>query len=362
MRIVCLAFCAGLVFAVACDGGGGASTEAKARVQAGQVTFAGDLVLDGDLNKLVKDGESMRSRRTSLRKPLWGLYELLKGPEIVRAETATVAALPTVLSDDEGMPKPELAEMIRLAGIGAISLATSEMASADEGHIKATEKALKRVEVTPIGLLEAGGAGAGLGVHRVELGGSWVSLVGVALAEGAPNNRRVAAFGPDKVDDLVAAVKAAAAAADARGDACFAVVGWPAKAEIDARRTLAHRLIDEAGVDVVLGHGSGAFEGVERHGSGAIIYNPGPLLRCDLKKSGTEPGIVFRVHLDGKSVSWIEAQPVELSRRLTKIGMGTDATHGVVDELVKRSAALGTTVVDEEGRGILDLAASTPSN
>jgi len=360
MRFVCLFCCAWLLAAAACESGGTSTpTEAKVRVQAGQVTFAGDLLLDESLNDLFKKRESFKSRRTALRQPLWRLYELLKGPEIVRARTAAVAALPIALSNEGGAPSTALAEMIRLAGISAISIAAPEMASSAGPAVESTEKALAAVGIRVIGVL-GGQPGGALAEDRVDLGGSTVSLFGVALTDGAIENRRVAAFGRDRKDELVAAVKAAAARARGRGDLAFAVVGWPEKEPFADRRALARRLVDEAGVDAVLGHHRGEYEGMERHGKGIILHNPGPVLRCDLGKDAHPPAFVHRVHLDGPAVSWIEAQPIELQQRASKIGMGTEATNSVVNELVKRSAELDTAVVNEAGRGILDLADAGP--
>jgi hypothetical protein len=341
---------------IACDGGGGSPPAVAIRSHAAQLTYGGELDLDAPLNRLLGTGttDSLLALRTAMRKPMMRLYELLKGPDVVRLNTKTLASLQEPFGGGANSPRPELVEALRLAGFHAISLGTRGLALADEADVATTVQLLRDVGITPVGTVDEAGA---LSVYRTRIGESKVSIFGLSFVDRAPGNKTISAFEKGEVDAAVAAARTAASGAGDRGELSFAVVGWLEKQDPAARRKIAHALIDGAGVDVVLGHAPGDFEGIEAHGRGLIVYNPGLLLSCDVKKDELQQAFVHRIHLDAGAVSWVEAQPIELHRRSSNIGMGTANTYGPVDKLVAMSGKLGTKMVDEFGRGILDLPA-----
>ena len=339
---------------IACEGGGGLPPEVEIRSQAGQLTYGGELDIDAPLNRLVdeKTTASLLALRTSMRKPMMRLYELLKGPDVVRINSKTLASLQEPFGVGTKMPRPELVEALRLAGFHAVNLGTRGLALAGEADATTTVQLLRDVGIAPVGTVDENGVPS---AYQTRIGESKVSIFGFSFVDRAPGNKMISAFMMDQVEAAVAAAKKAAADAETRGELSFAVVGWLEKQDSAARRKIAHALIDEAGVNVVLGHAPGDFGGIEKHGRGVIVYNPGLLLSCDVKQDELKQAFVYRIHLDAGAVSWIEAQPIELHRRSSNIGMGTANTYGPVDKLVAQSEKLGTKMVDEFGRGILDL-------
>ena len=137
-------------------------------------------------------------------------------------------------------------------------------------------------------------------------------------------------------------------------DLVMIVYGPDKSIDDKVRRDFARDMIDKAGANAVLGHRSGAFEGIEQRGGGVIIHNPGFAMNPNLKKGESISSLIFRLHIDKKGVSWIEAQPIRVRRHQTNIGIGEKRTHGVIKKLQEKSKQLGTIVANEHGRGIWD--------
>jgi hypothetical protein len=342
-----------LALASACESGPPV-IEAPARSQQAQVTFAGGLFISASLNRLVGDKGTIRDRRRALRRPLWRLYELLKGPAHLQLRTETVSAVYRPLGKGGELPDPALAEMLMLAGIDTVSLGSPMMSAASTSEVETTRKALDRWGVAAIGEAESSEADSisGLRTKIVDLGEARVALIGLYLTDQELTGNGVAALQVDQGQAAVTAVKSAVDAARKRADLAFLVLGWHSKLEREVRRGLCHDLIDDAGVDAVLAHHAGAFEGLEAHGKGVIIHNPAPALLMRLGEGETRPALVFRIHLHERAIDWIEAQPIEVLRKRSRIGIEDGTTHGTIDRFVKLSRELGTTVENEYGRGI----------
>jgi hypothetical protein len=325
------------------------------RPQTAQITYIGGMFLNSSLNGIVDKERSIRRIRRSLRKPLWGLYELLKGPEIVRLETLTVSAIYRPMGADAKLPHPGLAEIFSLAGIDQISLAVPALAAADKSELASTVKALEAVGIGAVGLAAQTeqGAGTRIDVRVVDLEDARVAFLGLYLSEEeVAGDNGVAAFSFDEREAAVAAVKSALDGVGDDADLGFLMLGWHSKTDLAERREICHALIDEAGVDAILSHHAGAFEGIEAHGKGLIFHNPGPALLMNLDKTAVRPALVFRIHLADGAVSWVEVQPIEAHRKRVKIGMDREHTHGTINRLVRLSKELGTTITNEHGRGI----------
>jgi hypothetical protein len=349
-----LALIVGLLALTSACEGGPPVIEAPPRSQLSQVTFVGGLFLNASLNRLVADRDTIRDRRRALRKPLWRLYELFKGPEQLRLETVTVSSLYRPLGRGDELPDPALAEMLMLAGIDTVSLGTPMMSAAEDSEVTATRSALDRWGVAAIGRAASTDPDSisGLRTEVVELGQARVALLGLYLTDQELPGNGVAALKVDQRDAAVAAVKSAVDGLHGRADLAFLVLGWHSKLERKVRRELCHRFIDDAGIDAVLSHHAGAFEGLETHGKGVVIHNPAPALLMRLGEGETRPALVFRIHLRERKIDWIEAQPIEVLRKRSRIGIEDATTHGTVDRFVKLSRELGTTVENEYGRGI----------
>jgi len=329
-------------------------TEGPPRPQTAQITYVGGMFLDSSLNAMVDKERSTRKRRGALRKPLWGLYELLKGPDIVRLKTETISAIYRPLGTDRKLPHPGLAEIFSLAGIDTVSLAAPALSIADAGELASTREALEAVGIDAVGLAAETSPGSvkGIEVKVVDLGDARVALAGLYLTDEEIKGNGVAALPIAERDAAVAAVKQAFEAVRDESDLSFLLLGWHSKTELKTRREICHALIDETGVDAVLSHHAGAMEGIEAYGGGLIVHNPGPALLMNLDRDSVRPAVVFRIHLADRAIKWVEAQPIEARRKLAKIGMGNELTHGTIRRLARMSKELGTAIADEHGRGV----------
>lgn len=327
--------------------------EGPPRPQTAQITFVGGMFLDTSLDRYA-DERSIRKRRRSLRKPLWGLYELFKGPDLVRLKTETISALYRPLAQGSGQPDPGLAEIFSLAGIDAMSLGTPMLAAADEQEVESTGKALATMGIAALGLAgqTSADAIADLEVRVIDLEDAKVALVGLYLTDEEIAGNGIAALPIDQREVAVATVKKALEQSRKGADLGFLMLGWHSKTDLKLRREICHAFIDRAGVDAVLSHHAGPMEGIEAHGGGLVIHNPGPALLMRLDKDSVRPAVVFRIHLDGGAITWVEAQPIEAHRKRAVIGMGKQNTHGTIRTLARLSRELGTEIVDEHGRGI----------
>jgi poly-gamma-glutamate capsule biosynthesis protein CapA/YwtB (metallophosphatase superfamily) len=179
-----------------------------------------------------------------------------------------------------------------------------------------------------------------------------VALLGLYLTTEGVTGNGVAALPIEDRSAAVSAVKQAVADVGEGADLSFLMLGWHSKTELKLRREICKAMIDEAGVEAVLSHHAGAMEGIEAHGGGLIVHNPGPALLMNIDKDSARPALVYRIHLRDRAIAWVEAQPIEARRKRTKIGMGNEYTHGTIRRLARLSRELGTEVTNENGRGI----------
>lgn len=325
----------------------------KVRPQTAQVTFAGGISLPRSMNRLFKPGQTIRQRRRFLRPRLVRIYELLKGPDLISHNTATVASLSTILDNDTSTPDPRLAEILSLAGFDAISIANPVVAKADEKGVESTVDALRDFRISSIGLAKDRIPEP----VRVVLAGIEVCFLGVHLsgqAEPPDAGNSIASWIVSEIETATSSIRNAVTQARKSADLVMIVYGPDRSIDDKVRRDFARDMIDKAGADAVLGHRSGAFEGIEQRGDGIIIHNPGFAMNPNLEKEKSASSLVFRLHIDKKGVSWVEAQPIRVRRHKTSIGMGEKRTHQVIRKLIDQSKKLGTEVLAEHGRGIWD--------
>jgi hypothetical protein len=329
-------------------------TRDEPRPQTAQITYVGGMFLNSSFNGIVTSDRNIRRVRRSLRKPLWGLYELLKGPDIVRLKTHTVSAIYRPFGENPNLPHPGLAEIFALAGIDTVTLAAPALSGADESDLTTTRRALKAVGVDAVGFAAETSADAlsGIEVRVVDLEDAKVALLGLYLGTEGVSGNGVAALPIEQRDAAVASVEQAVSEGGEGADLSFLMLGWHSKTDLKQRREICRAMIDRAGIDAVLSHHAGAMEGLEAHGGGLIIHNPGPALLMNIDEDSARPALVYRIHLRDRAIAWVEAQPIEARRKRAKIGMGKEYTHGTIRRLTRLSRELGTEVSNEHGRGV----------
>ena len=328
-----------------------------------QLTYGGELVLDSSMSEILrktdKRGRSRnRDSRKATRTPIWGLYELLKGPDLIRHKTAAVVSLGAPLGKGADAGLSGLAETFNQADIEVVNLATARLAAASPDQVRSTRKALAPRGAALLGLGNSTGA---LEPVFQDLRDARVALLGVMQTADTTSNG-IARSNPSDGDALVARVKQAAAGARQGADLVVLTLGWDTQRPLAERQALARKLVDEAGIDVLLGHHSGPFEGLEVRGERKlIVYNPGRMLTKAPGSGWNRRSLVLRLHLDKQGVRWVEAQPIRLLDGKSRIGMGTEETYGAIDKLIELSQQLGTKMLNEYGRGILDLVPPAPA-
>jgi poly-gamma-glutamate synthesis protein (capsule biosynthesis protein) len=123
-------------------------------------------------------------------------------------------------------------------------------------------------------------------------------------------------------------------------------------------RRFAHRMIDEAGVDVVHGHSSHHVKGIEVHHGRPILYGCGDLLTDYEGIRGHEAyrgelGLLYLVTLDhAGALAQLELAPVRV-RRFRIERAGADDTRWLVTTLGRAGEALGTSVAFAEPHLVL---------
>ncbi|MBI5491004.1 MAG: CapA family protein [Deltaproteobacteria bacterium] len=155
----------------------------------------------------------------------------------------------------------------------------------------------------------------------------------------------------NRPDEAVARVRASVVAARRHAHLVFLTVHWGPNNKDepdDDRRRLAHRLLDEAGVDAILGHSAHRAQGVEIHDGKPIFYDVGNLLWDYDDEGPSHRGVAFRLHFDRSGVRWIEALPVRLRKNRTEV----DAQPAeALDRLAELCGTLGTTMERSEAPG-----------
>jgi len=122
-----------------------------------------------------------------------------------------------------------------------------------------------------------------------------------------------------------------------------------------AHRRFAHRMIDEAGVDLVHGHSSHHVKAIEVHHGRAILYGCGDLLTDYEGIRGNEVyrgdlGLLYLVTLDEVgALEALEMVPMRM-RRFRLIQAGLEEAHWLATTLADQGAPLGTSVVLEGQR------------
>jgi len=121
-------------------------------------------------------------------------------------------------------------------------------------------------------------------------------------------------------------------------------------------RSLARRLIDEAGFDAILGHGRHEIQGVEIRRGKPIIYDAGNSL-LDFT-GGRDPedsrGLLWKVEFSMNGVHRLEGIPIKMTRNRTTIATGKELRK-ILDRTTRLSSKYGTKLKVENDRLHLEL-------
>ena len=150
------------------------------------------------------------------------------------------------------------------------------------------------------------------------------------------------------------------------GDIVVASIHWGdnfGHAVTPEQRAFAHRLIDDAGVDLIHGHSSHHVRAIEVHSGRAILYGCGDLIndyegilvRPQRLAFAPELGLIYLARLsreDGRLLG-LEMRPTRM-QRLQVRRAGRDAGQRLAAILIREGARYGT-AVEPDGDGVLHL-------
>ena len=291
--------------------------------------------------------------------PLGAVVPLLAEADLTFADLA--CALTSRLIRAEDAPDrtaylradPRHVEVLRRAGVDAVSVANNHVGDYGSVGLLDTLAAL-----TGAGIGHAG-AGADLGAAsapvRIARRGWRVSLLAFT------DHPAVWAAGPSTAGvrfvarDAAGLARARAAIAAERPFADLLVVsvhtGAPPRERPDAAARGFARALEEAGADVVWGHGAHMVQGVEWAHGRPILYDTGdlvndesvdPLLRNDR-------GGVFHLRAQRGAVEGVEVLPTRIRGMRALLAEGAERDRALA-HLAAASEALGTAVTVEGGR------------
>ncbi|MFO8073178.1 MAG: hypothetical protein R6V85_15005 [Polyangia bacterium] len=302
-----------------------------------QVIVGGELALDGRYDDIVRP---KRIARREVRGPLIGIYEVLKGTDFYRDSTLTAVPLGAGFTRDACKKddrsrcpgRHELADAIRQAGVEVVGLASGDIEARRKGSLEVTRDLLSEA-----GICTTGGSG---GERPCRRGGGEVRVEVIDL-EG-------------EASEVVEAAKQAVGAAGTKAGIVVAFVALSREKSREERRGILRKICDEASFDVLVGHHMGPFDGIELRDGSVLLHNPGPLLAYDGISSAGGCSFVYKLHLHRGSPAWIEGVPIRVLEGRSR-GAFNERSHQAVGELVSLSGELGTEVINEFGRAIVEL-------
>jgi poly-gamma-glutamate capsule biosynthesis protein CapA/YwtB (metallophosphatase superfamily) len=280
---------------------------------------------------------------------------------VVNLETA-------VTTSDDRAPKgihyrmhPENVGCLTAAGIDACALANNHVLDWGRAGLRETLATLHAARLRTAGAGRDAAEAEAPALLPLRGGGRAIVFAFGAASSGIP---REWAAGPGRpgVDLLeegtVAKVAATVGSARRPGDVVVASVHWGGNWGYEippAQRELAHRLVDEAGVDLVHGHSSHHPKGIEIHGGRPILYGCGDFLTDYEGIRGYEEYrddlvLLYLATLDPSTGALVrlEMEPFRLARfRLNRPSAG-DA-RWLRETLHRECAKLGTRVEATEG-------------
>lgn len=315
------------------------------------LVFAGDTVLARRMHWGVTDQDA--------RDPLGALRPLFDGADLSLVNLEGVISSRGEMQDKNERNsfyfrgRPDLVRVLLEGGIDVVTLANNH--AGDYGP-----DAL----VDALGILDAAGiqhVGAGVDPEQAaapvyrRAGDVVAALIGAEATQASFDVRRGRAgtnyWNEGRPDELVAAVRASVQQARRHAHVVFLTIHWGPNNRDEPsveRRRLAHRLIDEAGVDAILGHSAHRAQGIEVHRGRPILYDAGNLLWDYDDEGPSHRGLAFRLHFDRGGVRWLEAVPVRLRKNRTTLD---DDPGEALARLAGLCETLGTELARRPGTG-----------
>jgi poly-gamma-glutamate synthesis protein (capsule biosynthesis protein) len=130
-----------------------------------------------------------------------------------------------------------------------------------------------------------------------------------------------------------------------------------------AFRAFARGLADDGTVDLFWGHSAHVFQGVERRGSGVILYDTGDFLddyRTD-PRLRNDWSFIFLIDLEGRRLARLRLVPVTLKLAQVNLAEGADAA-GICLRMQAAAAQLGTRLTPTAEGLELPLSGAAPAS
>lgn len=254
---------------------------------------------------------------------------------------------------------PAIAPALRQAGFTVLTLANNHMLDFGAEGLRETISHLDRH-----GILHTG-AGADLAAARQEalltVKGKRIAFLAYSLT--LPKEFYATGERAGTAPGYAAYYQADIARARAAADYVVVSFHWGeemATAPKPYQVTAAHRAID-AGADLVLGHHPHVLQGIERYRNGVILYSLGNFA-FDSLSPGADRSVIARITLaDG--VKEVELIPLNVLNREVRFQpqlLAGRRGKAVAEHVERLSRELGTRVVSDGGRYLVNLGVSRP--
>jgi poly-gamma-glutamate capsule biosynthesis protein CapA/YwtB (metallophosphatase superfamily) len=321
------------------------------------IAFAGDTVLARRMNAFVEDEGPAA--------PLEGVREVLAGADVAVVNLECILAARGEPADKgERNPyyfrgRPELARVLTTAGVDVASLANNHAGDYGPDAVVEGVSILRRAGIDPVGAGEDLD-GAMAPVFR-RIGDTVVAFIGMdmTLRSSAAQPARPGVNYASERDPgaVVRRVTEQVRRARRYANLVFLVTHWgPNGAEEpgQAHRRLARRLVQEAGIDGLLGSSAHQLQGMEVIEGRPIIYDAGNVLFDYGSDDWTHKTAIFVLHLDRGGVRWVEAVPVRMQSNRSRLA-NADEAEEIVRRLEDLSGRLGTALFTDGGRAMLGI-------
>lgn len=255
---------------------------------------------------------------------------------------------------------PENATCIEAAKIDCCSLANNHVADWGYSGLLETLESLDKIKVKRAGAGKNAGEAAIPVVVEVDGKGRVIVFSFGSRTSGIPPTWAASEDKPgvnllkDLSDETVLDIKRRIEKVKQQGDILVASIHWGRNWDYKIpgeQIEFAHKLIDEAGVDVIHGHSSHHVKGIEVYKRKAIIYGCGDLLNdyegyiSFYKDFRGDLGLMYFVSLDSSTGKLLKLQmtPTQIKRLKVNRASGEDAIW-LRDTLNRESKKFGTRV------------------
>lgn len=222
--------------------------------------------------------------------------------------------------------RPDLVNVLVESGVDVVNSANNH--AGDYGP-RGVARQMEILEKQGIGYVGIGGSLDEAESYRIfDAGSSKIALIGLQttmknyVAGSGPGTNYHPANDPDGLVELIAEQ---VDEAEKMADMVFLTVHWGGNGHTnptDGRRQLAKRLVEEAGVDAILGHSAHMINGMEWISGVPVLYDCGNLM-LDYGGSGwNHKGVLFKVFFDREKVLAVKAIPLILSKAHTEPAEG----------------------------------------